>query len=399
MFENKSNYGIIQIEKRRLIMKILHLADLHLGKILQEQSFLEDQKYMLNKIIEKIKEENIETILISGDIYDRSIPPTEAVDLLDEFLNVLIRELKRKVFIIAGNHDSKERLGFGNKIFEEEGLYISSKYDGKIKKVELEDEYGKLNIYMLPFVKPVEVKQYFDDEQFGYDEMIHKIIEKEEINTNERNIILTHQFVTARGEEVERTDSEVLSLGGTDNVDVSNYDKFDYVAIGHVHRPQRIGRDTARYAGTMLKYSFSEIHKDKQATILTISKNKQISLSHHLLKPLRDMREMECSLESLLKRKCEIGNEEDYMHVILTDEEQILDAIGKVRTVYPNVMQISFKNRRHMMQYETIQMKENQIADQNPMELFEQFYKMQNHIDLDEKRAQMAISIFEEVIR
>ena len=399
MFENKSNYGIIQIEKRRLIMRILHLADLHLGKILQEQSFLEDQKYMLNKIIEKIKEENIETILISGDIYDRSIPPTEAVDLLDEFLNVLIRELKRKVFIIAGNHDSKERLGFGNKIFEEEGLYISSKYDGKLKKVELEDEYGKLNIYMLPFVKPVEVKQYFDDEQFGYDEMIHKIIEKEEINTNERNIILTHQFVTARGEEVERTDSEVLSLGGTDNVDVSNYDKFDYVAIGHVHRPQRIGRDTARYAGTMLKYSFSEIHKDKQATILTISKNKQISLSHHLLKPLRDMREMECSLESLLKRKCEIGNEEDYMHVILTDEEQILDAIGKVRTVYPNVMQISFKNRRHMMQYETIQMKENQIADQNPMELFEQFYKMQNHIDLDEKRAQMAISIFEEVIR
>ena len=380
-------------------MKILHLADLHLGKILQEQSFLEDQKYMLNKIIEKIKEENIETILISGDIYDRSIPPTEAVDLLDEFLNVLIRELKRKVFIIAGNHDSKERLGFGNKIFEEEGLYISSKYDGKLKKVELEDEYGKLNIYMLPFVKPVEVKQYFDDEQFGYDEMIHKIIEKEEINTNERNIILTHQFVTARGEEVERTDSEVLSLGGTDNVDVSNYDKFDYVAIGHVHRPQRIGRDTARYAGTMLKYSFSEIYKDKQATILTISKNKQISLSHHLLKPLRDMREMECSLESLLKRKCEIGNEEDYMHVILTDEEQILDAIGKVRTVYPNVMQISFKNRRHMMQYETIQMKENQIADQNPMELFEQFYKMQNHIDLDEKRAQMAISIFEEVIR
>ena len=153
------------------------------------------------------------------------------------------------------------------------------------------------------------------------------------------------------------------------------------------------------YAGSILKYSFSEIHKDKQATILTISKNKQISLSHHLLKPLRDMREMECSLESLLKRKCEIGNEEDYMHVILTDEEQILDAIGKVRTVYPNVMQISFKNRRHMMQYETIQMKENQIADQNPMELFEQFYKMQNHIDLDEKRAQMAISIFEEVIR
>ena len=210
---------------------------------------------------------------------------------------------------------------------------------------------------------------------------------------------MAHQFVTVGKNSPELSDSETSSLGGIDNIDYRLFDAFDYVALGHIHKPQAMGREMVRYAGSILKYSFSEIHKDKQATILTISKNKQISLSHHLLKPLRDMREMECSLESLLKRKCEIGNEEDYMHVILTDEEQILDAIGKVRTVYPNVMQISFKNRRHMMQYETIQMKENQIADQNPMELFEQFYKMQNHIDLDEKRAQMAISIFEEVIR
>ena len=365
-------------------MKILHLADLHLGKILQEQSFLEDQKYMLNKIIEKIKEENIETILISGDIYDRSIPPTEAVDLLDEFLNVLIRELKRKVFIIAGNHDSKERLGFGNKIFEEEGLYISSKYDGKIKKVELEDEYGKLNIYMLPFVKPVEVKQYFDDEQFGYDEMIHKIIEKEEINTNERNIILTHQFVTARGEEVERTDSEVLSLGGTDNVDVSNYDKFDYVAIGHVHRPQRIGRDTARYAGTMLKYSFSEVKHKKTMPILEFKEKGNIDIKLEELVPLRDMREIKDTIEELLKKENYEGtNTDDYIRAIITNEEPLYDAIGQIRSIYPNVLKLEMQNSKTTLEIQQENLKE--VKNKSEIELFNEFYKFQNNVELNDE--------------
>lgn len=217
-------------------MKLLHLSDLHLGKVLQEQSMLEDQEYMLKKIIEKIQEEKIEVVLISGDVYDRSIPQTEAVNLLDSFLHTLIKELKRKVFIISGNHDSKERLGFGNRIFENDGLYIESKYSGKLKKVELEDEFGKLNIYMLPFVKPIEVRKYFEDVN-SYEEAIHKIIENEEINKDERNIILVHQFITAGGVQPERTDSEVIALGGTENVDVSNFDDFDYVAIGHVHRP------------------------------------------------------------------------------------------------------------------------------------------------------------------
>ena len=367
-------------------MKILHLADLHLGKILQEQSFLEDQKYMLNKIIEKIKEENIETILISGDIYDRSIPPTEAVDLLDEFLNVLIRELKRKVFIIAGNHDSKERLGFGNKIFEEEGLYISSKYDGKLKKVELEDE----------FVKPVEVKQYFDDEQFGYDEMIHKIIEKEEINTNERNIILTHQFVTARGEEVERTDSEVLSLGGTDNVDVSNYDKFDYVAIGHVHRPQRIGRDTARYAGTMLKYSFSEVKYKKTMPILEFKEKGNIDIKLEELVPLRDMREIKDTIEELLKKENYEGtNTDDYIRAIITNEEPLYDAIGQIRSIYPNVLKLEIQNSKTTLEIQQENLKE--VKNKSEIELFNEFYKFQNNVELNDEQKEYIEKIIKEV--
>ena len=301
--------------------------------------------------------------------------------------------------MISGNHDSSERLSFGRNLFKRSNLYIASQFNQEIEKITIKEDGYNINFYMIPFVKPAYINHVLKIQTETYEECFKHLMEQVKINEDETNILLAHQFVTVGKNSPELSDSETSSLGGIDNIDYRLFDAFDYVALGHIHKPQAMGREMVRYAGSILKYSFSEIHKDKQATILTISKNKQISLSHHLLKPLRDMREMECSLESLLKRKCKIGNEEDYMHVILTDEEQILDAIGKVRTVYPNVMQISFKNRRHMMQYETIQMKENQIADQNPMELFEQFYKMQNHIDLDEKRAQMAISIFEEVIR
>lgn len=379
-------------------MKILHLGDLHLGKRVNEISMIEDQKFILDQIVTLVKEEKIDVILLCGDIYDKAIPTIEAIHLLDEFLEEL-SDLKVKVLMISGNHDSSERLSFGRNLFKRSNLYIASQFNQEIEKITIKEDGYNINFYMLPFVKPAYINHVLKIQTETYEECFKHLMEQVKINEDETNILLAHQFVTVGKNSPELSDSETSSLGGIDNIDYRLFDAFDYVALGHIHKPQAMGREMVRYAGSILKYSFSEIRKDKQATILTISKNKQISLSHHLLKPLRDMREMECSLESLLKRKCEIGNEEDYMHVILTDEEQILDAIGKVRAVYPNVMQISFKNRRHMMQYETIQMKENQIADQNPMELFEQFYKMQNHIDLDEKRAQMAISIFEEVIR
>lgn len=379
-------------------MKILHLGDLHLGKRVNEISMIEDQKFILDQIITLVKEEKIDVILLCGDIYDKAIPTIEAIHLLDEFLDEL-SDLKVKVLMISGNHDSSERLSFGRNLFKRSNLYIASQFNQEIEKITIKEDGYNINFYMLPFVKPAYINHVLKIQTETYEECFKHLMEQVKINEDETNILLAHQFVTAGKNSPELSDSETSSLGGIDNINYRLFDAFDYVALGHIHKSQAMGREMVRYAGSILKYSFSEIHKDKQATILTISKNKEICLSHHLLKPLRDMREIECSLESLLKRKCEIGNEEDYMHVILTDEEQILDAIGKVRMVYPNVMQISFKNRRHMMQYETIQMKENQIADQNPMELFEQFYKMQNHIDLDEKRAQMAISIFEEVIR
>ena len=374
------------------------MADLHLGKRVNEMSMIEDQKYILDQIITLIKEESVGIVLLCGDIYDKSIPTIEAIHLLDEFLDQLSK-MAIKVLMISGNHDSIDRLSFGKSLFTRSNLYIASQFENEIEKITVKENGITVNFYMLPFVKSAYISHIFQLQTDSYEECFRYLIEHTKIDEEETNILLSHQFVTANKKNPELSDSETSSLGGIDNIDFHIFDPFDYVALGHIHKPQAMGREMVRYAGSILKYSFSEIHMDKKATILTIDAKKEISLSFHPLKPLRDMREIECSLEELLKKQCEIGKQEDYMHVILTDEEQILDAIGKVRTIYPNVMQISFKNRRHMKQLESAQIKEDQISDQSPAELFEQFYKMQNHIDLDEKRLQLVLSVFEEVIR
>ena len=380
-------------------MKILHLADLHFGKILQEQSLIEDQEYILKEIINIIKEKEIKALLISGDIYDRSVPPTEAVNLLDNFLKILIKDLKIKVFIISGNHDSKDRLGFGNKIFEDEGLYIESKYNGRLKKVRLEDEYGPLNIYMLPFIKPVEVKKFFEDDlENNYDLAINKIIEKEEIDKSERNIIMVHQFVTAGNVKPERTESEVLSLGGIENVDVSNFKSFDYVAIGHVHRPQKIGRDTARYAGTILKYSFSEINHNKSIPIIDIKEKGNITINLLPLKPLRDMREIKGPIEELIKEEnYKEGNLEDYIKDIITNEEPVYDAIGKIKKIYPNTLKLEIQNSKTINSNTEQNINLEEVKKKSELELFSDFYKLQNNLDLNEKQKEIVKNIISEV--
>lgn len=380
-------------------MKFLQLADLHLGKILQEQSLIEDQEYMLKQIIEIIKRENIEVVLISGDVYDRGVPPAEAVNLLDNFLRTLIKELKIKVFMIAGNHDSKDRLAFGSKIFEDEGLYIESKYNGNLRKVELQDKYGKFNIYMLPFVKPIEVKQFFEgDLENNYNTAINEIITKELINKEERNIIMVHQFVTAGAVEPERTESEVLSLGGIENVDVSNFECFDYVAIGHVHRPQKIGRETARYAGTMLKYSFSEINHNKTVPVIELKEKGNIDINLVKLDPLRDMREIKGPIEELIRKEnYECGNTNDYIKAIITNEEPVYDAIGQIRRIYPNTLKLEFKNSKTANSTVKQDLNLKNIKQKSELELFSDFYKAQNNIDLNENETEIIKNIISEV--
>lgn len=380
-------------------MKILHLADLHLGKILQEQSLLEDQEYMLNMILNLIKKEDIDVVLISGDVYDRSVPPAEAVNLLDNFLKKLIKDIKVKVFIISGNHDSKDRLGFGSKIFEDEGLYIESRYNGKLRKVELEDEYGKLNIYMLPFVKPIEVKQFFDEDlENNYNLAINKIIAKENINEEERNIIMVHQFVTAGNVEPERTESEVLSLGGIENVDVSNFKQFDYVAIGHVHRPQRIGRDTARYAGTILKYSFSEINHKKTIPIIEIKEKNNLTIKLEESIPLRNMREIKGPIQELIKKENYEGtNLNDYIKAIITNEEPIYDAIGQIRKIYPNTLKLEIRNSKTINEVQEQNLNLENLKKKTELELFNDFYELQNNTKLNDGQIKILKNIISEV--
>ena len=381
-------------------MKILHLSDLHIGKIVLEQSMLDDQKYMLNQIIEKIQEEKIELVLISGDIYDRGVPPSDAVTVLNNFLKVLIKDLHLKVCIIAGNHDSKERLNFGSEIFKSDGLYISSIYNGNIDKVELEDEYGKLNIYMLPYIKPIEVRQFFEEDVdvSSYHNAVKEVILKENINEKERNIILSHQFVTAGGIEPEKSESETLYLGGTENVDVSCYDKFDYVALGHIHGPQRIGKDTARYAGTILKYSFSEVHQNKSLTVIDFKEKENLKIDLIPFKPLRDMRVIKGPIEELTKEEnYSKTNREDYIRAIITNEEQVYDAIGQLRKIYPNVLRLDIENSKAKIDSETKLSDLDNIKKKDEVELFNEFYKYQNNQDLNEVQLEIIKNVIKEV--
>lgn len=379
-------------------MKILHLSDLHLGKRVNEVSMIEDQKYILNQILKITEEESIDVVLLCGDIYDKSIPTIEAVHLLDDFLSRL-NDAGKKVLMISGNHDSGERLSFGKYLFSKSNIYISSQFQGEVEQITLHDGDISVHFYLLPFVKPVYVNHLLGVQTDTYEECMRYLIEQMQVDTDQTNILLAHQFVTVNRKSPELSDSETSSLGGLDNIDYRVFDDFDYVALGHIHKPQAMGREHVRYGGSILKYSFSEINGAKKAVILTINGKKEIHLSHRVLCPMHDMREIKCSIEELLNGEIELGNTEDYMHVILTDEDEIFDAIGKVRKVYPNVMQISFENRKYMQSLETMEFDKHHVMNQNPMSLFSEFYKMQNHIDPDEKRMEIITSIFEEVDR
>lgn len=368
-------------------MKLLHLSDLHIGKIIYEQSLLEDQEYMLKEIIKIAEKEKVDAVLVSGDIYDRSVPPADAVDVLNNFLNMLIKVLKIKVFIISGNHDSKERLNFGSKIFENDGLYIQTTYDGKMKCVELSD---KINIYMLPFVKPIEVKQD------TYNEAMKFIMDNEEIDENKVNILMAHQFVTAGNNNPETCESETLNIGGVENVDSSNFDKFDYVALGHIHGPQRIGKDTIRYSGTMLKYSFSEVNHNKSAVLINIKSNKEVEYKLIPLKPLRDMRVIKGPIEELLNEEnYKDTNTQDYIKAIITNKEPIYDAIGQIRRVYPNTLSLEISNVKSSIQNVELENIEN-LKQKDELELFDDFYEFQNNIRLDEEQKKIIKEIIEQ---
>lgn len=351
-------------------MKLIHLSDLHIGKRVNEFSMLDDQKYILDKIINIIDSESPDGVVIAGDVYDKSVPPAEAVQLFDDFL---VKLTKRKIlsFIISGNHDSAERIAFGSRIMDAQGVHLSPVYDGKIKPITLTDEYGDLNMYLLPFIKPAHVRRYFEDENITtYTDAVRAAVNSMHVDTSKRNILVAHQFVTG----AKTSESEEISVGGTDNVDASVFEPFDYVALGHIHAPQHISRDTVRYCGTPLKYSFSEEKHEKSVTVIELYEKGSVKIRTIPLVPLRDMRTVKGLYNDVISKTTYEGtNTDDYIRVILTDEEDIYDAIGRLRSVYPNIMKLEYDNRRSRYGSEVFLAKE--VQNKSPLDLFSEFYE------------------------
>jgi exonuclease SbcD len=354
-------------------LKLIHLSDLHLGIRVNEFSMTEDQKYILDRIAEITEEEKPDAVIIAGDIYDKTVPPAEAVQLFDDFLYRLSLSVPR-VFVISGNHDSPERIAFGSRLIDKSGIYLSPVYDGKVTPVSLKDEYGTVNFFMLPFVRPSSVRRFFPDENTEtYTEAVRTAVSHMDIPAGDRNILITHQFVTGS----VRSDSEDISVGGTDNVDATVFEAFDYTALGHIHGPQNVGKETVRYCGTPLKYSFSEAGQEKSVTVAELKEKGNISIRTVPLLPLHDMREIRGTYMELMQKKTyENTRTDDYLRVILTDEEDVPDAVMKLRTVYPNIMRLDYDNTRTR----TVDVSEGTAYTEKrtPLELFGEFYEKQN---------------------
>lgn len=358
-------------------MKLIHLSDLHLGKKLNEFSLYEDQKYILRQITDIIHQINPDGVILAGDIYDKAIPSVEAVQLLDNFLTELAN-LSLPVFIISGNHDSAERLGFGARIMAQNKVYFAAVYDGNIQKITLQDKYGPLNIYLLPFIKPAIVKRIFEEEVINsYNDALETVLKNTALDCSQRNILVAHQFVTG----AFRSDSEEILVGGLDNVDAALFADFDYVALGHIHGAQNIGSEKIRYCGTPLKYSFSEYKQQKSVTVIDLKDKGQLNIETVPLIPLRDMVKIKGTYLELTELNFYQNlNRSDYFHITLTDKNDVLDAMQKLRVIYPNLMQLEYDNLRTQKNAD-LAVSEHVLL-KSEMELFEEFYKMQNNADL-----------------
>ena len=373
-------------------MKLIHLSDLHLGKRVNEFSMLEDQQYILTEILQIIDREKPDGVMIAGDVYDKSVPSAEAVALLDDFL---VRLAKRdlQVFLISGNHDSPERMAFGGRLMAQSGVHLAPVYDGKVSPITLTDEYGPVNLYLLPFLKPAHVRRCFPEREIlTYTDALAAAIEAMGVDPAQRNVLVTHQFVTGAA----RCDSEEISVGGTENVDVSVFGPFDYVALGHIHGPQQVGRETVRYCGTPLKYSFSEAKHQKSVTVVELGEKGAVSVRTVPLTPMRDLAELRGTYEELTFRGFYDGTSypRDYVHITLTDEEDIPDAVSKLRIIYPNLLKLDYDNKRTRA---GIILEGAEDQQRSPLELLEEFYEKQNGQPMGEEQRAFAKSLMERI--
>lgn len=370
----------------------MHLSDLHIGKRVNEFSMLEDQKYILKEIIKIVKEQKPQGVLISGDVYDKPIPSTEAVAVFDDFL-VQLAHMDLQVFVISGNHDSADRLSFGGRLMHKSGVHLSPIYQKEITPISLYDDYGEVCVYMLPFIKPVHVRVQFPDAEIvTYTDAVQHAIQQMDVDTTKRNVLLTHQFVIGS----ERSESEEISVGGTDGVSADVFDDFDYVALGHIHKPQSVKRETLRYCGTPLKYSFSECKHKKSVTMVQMAEKGNITIETIPLIPKRDMQEIKgiyltLTAKSYYENLCL----DDYYHITLTDEEDIPDVLQKLRVIYPNIMKLDYDNKRtkNMQNISFC----HDVEQMTPLELIAKFYEMQNNQPLSDTQKDFVGALVEQV--
>lgn len=375
-------------------MKFLHLADLHLGKRVNGFSMLEDQAHILRQILAILDDEQPDGVLIAGDVYDKSVPPVEAVELLDGFLTELCAR-GVQVLLISGNHDSPERLAFGGRVMDSCGIHISPVYDGAVAPVTLHDELGPVHVWLLPFVKPAHVRCWFPDADIeSYTDAVAEAVAHMDIDTAARNVLVTHQFVTGGA----RSGSEELSVGGTDNVDSGVFAPFDYVALGHLHGAQHIGRETIRYAGSPLKYSFSEARQHKSVTVVTLGEKGDVQVRTVALTPLRELREIRGSYDELTARSFyeHTTYRSDYLHLILTDEQDVFDAMSRLRTIYPYLMTLDYDNARTRAAGGMSVPAETERR--TPLELFEALYQRQNHQPMSEVQREYIAQLMEQIM-
>ncbi len=370
-------------------MKLIHLSDLHLGKRVNEYSMLEDQRHILNRTIEIIKAEKPDGVILAGDIYDKTVPPAEAVGLFDDFL--VAASSLASVFVISGNHDSPERIAFASRIMEHRGIHLSPVYDGEAKRVTLSDEYGETDIWLLPFIKPAHVRRAFPEEEINsYTDAVRTAIRHMELDRKRRNVLVTHQFVTG----ASRSDSEEISVGGADNVDAAVFEPFDYVALGHIHSPQNCG-EKIRYCGTPLKYSFSEARDAKSVTVAELCEKGKLTLRTIALTPLHDMVELRGKYAELTARSFYENTrwQEDYTHITLTDEEDVPEAMGKLRAVYHNLMRLDYDNSRTRTSSEI--KADSAVEQKSPAELFADFYTLQNNSAMNDEQKKYILELIE----
>ncbi len=374
-------------------MRFFHLSDLHLGKRLYESPMMEDQAYILKQILGRIKREKPDGLILAGDLYDKPIPSSEAVRMLDDFL-VAVAELNCKIFAISGNHDSSERLSFGERFLAKSGVYLSALYQGKITSIPLEDEYGTVWIHLLPFLKPAMVRPYFQDMEINtYTEAVAAALSTLELDPAQRHVLVAHQFVTG----AIHSESEEVSVGGLDNVDASVFSGFDYVALGHLHTAQSCGRETIRYCGSPLAYSFPEGKDGKSLTVVELKEKGNISIQTEPILPKRDMVELMGTYEKMTMRSFYAGThwQDDFVHITLTDEDDIPDAASKLHTIYHNLLRVDYDNTRTRQQREAVDFSD--AEEKSPLELVKDFYKIQNGVPVKEEQEAYLKKVMEEI--